>query len=228
MYINSCFPPISCFIMLGSLVKTFICVQDYSGHVVIPQEKICMPKYTVSNVNHIIDADEFKALYNHCNSLRDEVWIVTLWLTGARPQELIEMTKKDVKVEPEKIRFQIKTKKIKMDGNFIVQKRTLILNLQSDSRYIKSIERHLSRLKDDSLLFQFTQRTGHNIVKRLGWGVLGIGLCPYNFRHSRMTLLAEKGITIDNLMRFKGARSKRSVSPYLHARKVEYSVEMEV
>jgi len=95
-------------------------------------------------------------------------------------------------------------------------------------RYVKTIERHLSRLKDDSLIFQFSIRTGFNVIKRLGWSVLGIGICPYNFRHSRMTLLAEKGASIDNLMKFKGARSRRSVRPYLHARKVEYEVEVDV
>jgi len=186
-----------------------------------------MPNYTDSNVEHIIDADEFKALYNHCRTVTDQTWITMLWLTGARPQELIEMTKKDITIEQDKIKFHIKTKKIKKTGGFIVEKRTLVLKILSTERYVKTIERHLSRLKDDSLIFQFSNRTGFNIIKRLGWTVLGIGICPYNFRHSRLTLLAEKGATVDTLMKFKGARNRRSVRPYLHARKVEYEVEVD-
>ena len=187
-----------------------------------------MPNYTDSNVNHIIDADEFKALYNHCKNIRDKTWIVLLWLTGARPQELMEMTKKDITIEQDKIKFHIKTLKLNNStGKFIVEKRTLVLNIHSHLRYVKTIDSHLKRLKEDSQIFQFTIRTGFNVVKRLGWSVLGIGICPYNFRHSRMTLLAERGASIDNLMKFKGARTRRSVRPYLHARKVEYEIEIE-
>jgi len=74
-----------------------------------------MPNYTDSNVTHIIDADEFKALYNHCKNVRDQTWVSILWLTGARPQELIEMIKTDITILPDKIKFHIKTKKLEKD-----------------------------------------------------------------------------------------------------------------
>ena len=187
-----------------------------------------MPNYGLSDVNHIIDADEFNVLFNHCKNLTEKTWLLMLWLTGARPSELLEMVKKDVKIESDKVQFHVKTLKLKKSKQFMVTSRNLILNTSSIERYIKTLERHLSRLKDDSKIFQFSRKTGYNIIQKVGYEVTGKCLCPYNFRHSRMTLLAEKGASMEKLKMFKGSRSDSSVRPYLHIRKVSYDVEMDV
>jgi len=187
-----------------------------------------LPNYGISNVKHIIDLEEFKALYNHCKSITEKAWITLLWLTGARPSEILQLTKNDITIEPDKIHFHIKTLKLKKSGDFIVEKRTLSLKLSSDNKFIINISKHLSRLRDESKLFQFDRKTGYNIIQRLGYETIGISLCPYNFRHSRLTLLAEKGASLEELMRFKGSRTVQSVRPYLHARKVEYTIQMDV
>lgn len=45
-------------------------------------------------------------------------------------------------------------------------------------------------------------------------------LFPYYFRHSRLTQIAgEDGNTIEDVKRFKGAKSYRSCEPYMHATK---------
>lgn len=187
-----------------------------------------MPAYSLSDIKHIIDADEFKALFNHAVNNRDKVYVTILWFTGARPAELQELKKKDIVIEPERISFHIITKKLKNDGRFVVEKRTLVLKMSSDVRYVQAIQKHLRRLQDDSFVFQFSKRTGENIIQRLGYSVLGFSICPYNFRHSRMTLLAEKGASLERLMHFKGSRSQQSVRSYIHARKIEYEVEEDI
>jgi integrase len=202
------------------------------GHVSIVGKHIrgeLMPDYTRSDVEHIIDLDEFKALFNHCNTLREKSWISLLWLTGARPSELLSMKRSNIIFEENKIHFKIETKKLKKDGKFFVEKRNLVLNIPDENRFILAIYKYVRMLKsDDSKLFQFSRRTGYNIIERLGYNALGISLCPYNFRHSRLTLLAESGASEEKLMKFKGSRTRSSVRPYLHARKVDYEVEIDL
>jgi hypothetical protein len=40
-------------------------------------------------------------------------------------------------------------------------------------------------------------------------------MCPYFFRHNRLTKLANEGVDIYTLKQFKGAKSLSSVEPYI-------------
>jgi len=191
-----------------------------------------MPKYSQSDIKFIIRTKEFAEMYAY-TSYKDRMeraWITILWFTGARPSEILELRKKDITINPESIQFVISTKKIgfnKADG-FIIEKRTLVLKISENNKYVKNLKNFLRPYKDNSTLFKFSRRTGLNIIYRLGLMTFGFKLCPYNFRHSRLTILAENGATIETLKRFKGARSDKSIRKYLHATKVEYSVDIEL
>jgi len=188
-----------------------------------------MPKYS-SEIDYIIDEDAFAKLFNHTNTDSERTWITILWLTGARPAEALEIKKKDIVfLEDGRVEFKLATKKLGKEGKFVVRRRHLILKIDPANRYIKAVKRHLLRVKDvESNIFFFSRRTGYNIIDRVGFDALGVNICPYNFRHSRLTLMAEKGASEGELMRFKGALSTQSVKPYIHARKVEYEVEVDI
>ena len=188
-----------------------------------------MPKYD-SDIQYIIDEDSFSKLFNRCNKDSERSWITVLWLTACRPAEAMLILKKDITfLEDGRIEFKLATKKLGHKGKFIVSTRKLILKIDTNSRYYRILQRYLNRFKKDTeRIFQFSIKTGYNIVNRIGWDALGISICPYNFRHSRLTLLAEGGATEPELMRFKGATDRKSVRPYLHARKVEATVEVEI
>lgn len=188
-----------------------------------------MPKYS-SEIDYIIDEDAFAKLFNHANTDSERTWITILWLTGARPAEALELKKKDIVfLDDGRVQFKLATKKLGKEGKFVVRRRHLILKIDITNRYIKAIRRHLLRVKDaESNIFFFSRRTGYNIIDRLGYDALGVNICPYNFRHSRLTLLAEKGATLEELMRFKGGLTTQSVRAYIHARKVEYEVEVDI
>jgi|GEM_PF-1938837 len=189
-----------------------------------------MPKYSKSNINFIIDKDTFSRLFRNASSRRDRAWITVLWLTAARPEEALGLQKKNITINPEHTLFHIETKKLgfQKKGNFIVEKRKLRIKIKANNKYIKNLNKYMKPFKPEQHIFQFSKRTGNNIIKRIGLEALSKHLCPYNFRHSRMTILAEQGNSKEYLKRFKGARSDQSVSPYLHARKVEYDVDAEV
>jgi len=189
-----------------------------------------MPNYSQSDIKFIIGTDEFTSMYNNAEGRQDRAWLTVLWFTGARPSEILELRKKDIIINPESIQFVLSTKKLgfrKSDG-FIIEKRTLVLKISEKNRYVKNLCRYLEPFKDGELIFSFSRRHGLNIIYRISMRAFGFKLCPYNFRHSRLTLLAEKGATIEELKRFKGARGDKSVTNYLHARKVEYSVDIEL
>ena len=184
-----------------------------------------MPEYSVADIRYIIRADDFHKMYGFARNLRERVLLTLLWLTGARTSEILNLKKKDIQIEEDRIRFSILTEKLPK-GKFVVERRNLILKVGREEYYIKDLEQYLSRLKDESKLFSFTRRTMVNIIHRISNAALGITLCPYNFRHSRITLLTEAGRRDEELMRFKGCRSLDGVRPYQHARKVEYDIEV--
>ena len=184
-----------------------------------------MPEYSVADIRYIIRADDFHKMYGFARNIRERVLLTLLWLTGARTSEILNLKKKDIQIEENRIRFSILTEKLPK-GKFVMERRNLILKVGRDEYYIRDLEQYLSRLKEEDKLFSFSRRTMVNIIHRVSEAALGVHLCPYNFRHSRMTVLAEKGYTIPELMRFKGARTEDGVKPYLHAKQVEYDIEV--
>jgi len=188
-----------------------------------------MPEYKC-DIEYIIRENDFKRIFNQATTYHDKTMITLLWLTAGRPSELRKLQKNDIVIDREhgRIIVKIETKKLGRKGIFIIRKRKLNIKVDVDRPYIQVIEKHLNRLKDkDTLVFNYPENTFLNRVKRLCYDALGQDLCSYNFRHSRMTLLAEKGMTEDELMRFKGSRTKKSVAPYVHARDIEYDVEID-
>jgi len=189
-----------------------------------------MPNYSKSDIKFIVDKADFNAMFNGANKKRDRVWLLCLWLTGARPTELLLTKKKDINIEEDNTTFRLKTKKLGFKRNeFIIEYRTLVLNIKKDHRYIRVLDSYLKKFKrPDMRVFNFSRRTGLNIIYNVSEDILGKTLCQYNFRHSRMTLLAESGATKDELKRFKGSRTDRSVSKYIHARHVKYRIDMDI
>ena len=190
-----------------------------------------MPKYSKSKIKYIIDKHDFKALYQNCQNIREKTYLTVLWLTAGRPEEVLLLKKKDINIQPEKTSIKMQVKKLgyTKENKFIIEQRHLVLKTSSEKYYIKNLKKYIDKYKDPKQkIFQFTKRTGLNILHRLGEQTLGFSICHYNFRHSRMTLLAEAGATKEDLKRFKGSRTDRSVKHYIHARKIEYSVESEI
>jgi len=171
-----------------------------------------------------------------------------LYCTGARPSEvagdyargLKGMTWGDIIVDVEKgeMLFEVPISKVK-DGIYAIEKRPLVLEF--DPTYPdmaidiiigaliseeKKQERQGLEFNQKKPLFRMCRKTGYNIVQRAG-KVIGTEICPYNFRHSRLTQLAEQGAGIETLMYFKGSRDIKSIEPYLHAKEVRFKLSRE-
>jgi len=207
-----------------------------------------MPEYTKADIRHTIRENEFKEIVKKTLKPRDRLFLALLFCTGARPSEIAGdpehnkkgMTYGDIEFDFEKgaILFHVPVSKIHR-GMYAVDKRQLLLEFDpEDPDYAILVlfqsyndmyekQRYIQKKQDIDLekqLFTFCRKTGYNIVERAS-EIIGVNICPYNFRHSRLTLLSEDGAGIETLMYFKGSRDIKSIANYLHARKVKFRLK---
>lgn len=177
-----------------------------------------MPRYSV-DIEHLVTKEEALKLLHGIKRLRDKAIISILYLTGARPGEILELTTDDVRVTDREFEIKLTTLKQK-EGKFHVKKRTLVFHrpLPSDD-FIETFIEYYNTLPSGPL-FKMSDRNLRYIIERSAKKILGFPLCPYNFRHTRMTEFAAEGRGIEELKYLKGATDIRSIAPYLHARKV--------
>ena len=204
-----------------------------------------MPEYKKADIRHTIREEEFKQIIQQTIRPRDRLFLSLLYCTGARPSEVAGdpehnkkgMTFEDIEFDFEKgaVLFHVPVSKIQK-GMYAVDKRQLMLEFDLENPdYVVNVlitsfndmiehQRYIQDKKeiDPSVqLFTFCRKTGYNIVEKAG-KIIDTEICPYNFRHSRLTLLSESGAGIETLMYFKGSRDIKSIANYLHARKVKY------
>ena len=206
-----------------------------------------MPEYSKADIRHTIRDDEFKQIMKKMIRPRDRLFISLLYCTGARPSEVAGdpergtrgMTYADLEFDFDQgyILFHVPVSKIQK-GVYAVDKRKLKLEfdpqepdypimmlLQSFNDMIE-MEKHRQGKKEIDphvQIFSFCRKTGYNIVERAG-KIIGTAICPYNFRHSRLTQLSEQGAGIETLMYFKGSRDIKSIATYLHAKEIQFKL----
>lgn len=178
-----------------------------------------MPEYKNADINFMIQREDLLLMMDVTKRRRNQALLGVLWVTGARPSELIELKKGDCGVNETSIAMDVVTKK-KREGKWSLGKRTLEFKRPLPPKEDRIIEFLADYLKNcnEGKLFPISTRTVERIVLRAGNNGLRRFLCPYNFRHTRMTLLAQKGATLDELLHFKGSTDIKSVRTYLHAR----------
>ena len=206
-----------------------------------------MPKYSRANIRHTVRDEEFRKIMKHIIRPRERLFLSLIYCTGARPSEVAGdperkkkgMTYEDIQFDFDKgeIIFSVPVSKIE-EGHYAIERRTLSLEFDPEKPdypirvLIQSLNDMIEKeqYKQDTKnidphtqIFDFCRKTGYNIVRRAG-NIIGINICPYNFRHSRLTQLSEQGAGIETLMYFKGSRDIKSISNYLHAREIKYKL----
>jgi integrase len=73
-------------------------------------------------------------------------------------------------------------------------------------------------VKTDRTIPEYREKRHETPAHRITyWSNLFFGVAPYFFRHNRFSSMAEKGMTTDDIRYFKGAKTEKSVYPYIHA-----------
>lgn len=177
-------------------------------------------KYT-TDITIRLTEETVRQIFNKAKTKEEQVIISLLWITGARPAELCELVKEDIGINTNNITFRLNTKKTNADGSrFVLRERLLDfarpvgldLNI-----YLETIASWTESLSPGTKLIKYGTRWIQLVITRTSQEALGAPYCPYHFRHSAMCRESSNGRTTDQLMHFKGAKSRRSVEPYIHA-----------
>ena len=204
------------------------------------------PNYSKSDIRYTIRDEDFKRMVDKTSGLEHKAFLSILYCTGARPSEisgdnirgLKGMTLDDIRFGEKEVTFFVPVSKIRQHI-YSVEKRQLTLEFDPTNVdypieiIIKFLERKMKEAQGedgnvdfDKPLFDFSRKTGYNIVSRAS-KYIGKEICPYNFRHSRLTQLSEQGAGLETLMYFKGSKNIRSIQPYLHARNIKFRLNKE-
>ena len=138
-------------------------------------------------------------------TLENKAYISLLYITGARPVEMQIIRKKSCRIIDNDFMVVIETAK----RGFT---RTLKFDRAKTPFITPYIEPYLATLNDEDRLFKKDIST----YKKMIYSVSDNLLTPYSFRHFRMTILAELGAFEQELKFWKGAKSTKSVEPYVH------------
>jgi len=165
-----------------------------------------MPIYK-KEINRLIELDEVKQMLNKCKIVSHQVVIAILYLTGARPIEIVNLEKNNIKIVGEDLHMDLITVKKGLD-------RILPFSIE-ETPFIKDLViPYVERLSDpEDRLFKFRTVTR---IKQIVYYASDNILCPYNFRHNRLSRLGLAGASAHELMYWKGAKDLKSVSAYLY------------
>jgi site-specific recombinase XerD len=186
-----------------------------------------MPKYSW-DIKDMLFEEDIKAIMDKTQNKRERLLISLLWITGARPMELLMLKREDFRVYSEKLEITIQTLKLRKSEKFAVEARTLSFSRPSGLNcniYIETIIDWISNVLPGQPILTYSKRWAEMSINNLGKAAIGKTISPYHFRHSCFSWMARNGATAEQLKYFKGAKSIKSVEPYLHA--VPFIVKLE-
>ena len=165
-----------------------------------------MPKYK-KNIKRIIQLDDANAMIAKAKHEEQRVLVALEYHTGARPSELLELRRRDFTIVGPDLRIVLQTKK---GGD----PRLISYDIQATPFVPDIVLPWIQKLESaDSPIFSFTTTTR---IKQIIYELSEEKFCPYNFRHSKLTRMAMQGATAWELKAFKGAKTLRSVEPYVN------------
>jgi integrase len=171
-----------------------------------------MPKYkklwwdlVQQGMGRFIKIEELDLMLKRCERSIEKVMLILLYYTGARPSELLELTKENFRTTEKTLFISIPTKK---RG----ETRTIPLPLKNPrisfvANYIDAIPSGIKFLKSR---FKNIQS-----IKKFVYKVSDNKYTAYFFRHNLLSILANSGATVYELKTWKGAKSIKSVEPYI-------------
>ena len=175
-----------------------------------------MPRYVKKRLIDFHEKGEIEILTNidsylsNCKTLRDKIALLLLFLTGARPSEIVELKAGDVYKQGHFCIVHITTKKggrtrdiyLPRHGKGRIPFYTNLLLDLIDEHYVDEMK----------LLWGWKPYTVRDRI----YSITNGELAPYFFRHNFMSLNSKLGRTLQELKYLKGAKTIASVEPYVH------------
>ena len=190
----------------------------------------------------ILSYDQLKAALDNVTGINGQyvkegrAFLITLYYTGARPCEVLNLTAKGILHQDTYITMELQAAKHGLNRTIYIP---------DHYAAIKELWDYATRQYPDMYLFYHYRSNSTKTVKKKNgttkaYAVISDkaryhvgrwfpGLTPYFMRHSRFSQLSEAGLTPEELRQIKGAKTLGSVLPYLHlssrtARKIAKSI----
>ena len=179
-----------------------------------------MPRYKIKRKD-IIRENEVKELIDKLGSPQDKAMVSMLYLFGARPCEIMTLKREDFKTDGKKIFVVFETRKKKGKvSRLIIPNRKLWC--YSDDIFARYILEYVVTIPQGSRVFHYgsTEKSTNTLINRR-LKRQNPNLCPYLFRHTRNTLIAENGGSESSLVVWNGWSDGRPAKFYVeHTQKM--------
>lgn len=173
----------------------------------------------------------------HKQLVQARALVITLWMTGARPIEVLNLVAGDFELDGAHLKIKIKTAKrgigrvielplkdvlVKEIWSYVKDKLpTFFIFWAFRSKSRKSFTAVKVKKKDHEGKIQIIQKRYDkpyaDISDRLHhWFKKWFGIPPYYFRHNRFTIMADYEDNIERIRQTKGAKGYDSVLRYMH------------
>lgn len=167
--------------------------------------------------------------HNHVTEGR--ALVILMYYSGARPGEVLNMHQGDVYKDGNYCICSIPTLKRGLRRNIYLSFSKKYVTEMFDYCYnqfpkIRLFRNYYSCYKRERITKKGIKKEYLEYSDKLRWhftrwakDVIEHGINPYYLRHNRLTKLAMGGVNVYDMKYFKGAKSIKSVEPYLHVSK---------
>lgn len=186
-----------------------------------------MPRYKIERTA-ILSEQEVLDMTNAASKLRDKAMVSFLWLYGCRPSEMFNIKREDFWIQNDELWISIETKKTRRKvGKDIIP--IMKRNLKAPfNQFTYLIQQYIDSQSYNLPLFRYGSNTNSHVanMNRILKGI-NSSVCPYLFRHTRNTILAECGATESMLVAWNGWSDGRPSSSYVkHTKRLIDAIPM--
>lgn len=176
-----------------------------------------MPLYKIERTT-IISLEETKDLVEKMPNDRDKSMVAMFYLFGCRPVELCLLTKKVFQINEieGKLWVNMPNKKKRRDKSVLITSSRWVWAYLTDP-FAQIIISYIKGKDMDEVLWRYgsSQKSANATLNRK-LKSFNPKVCPYLFRHSRLTRLAENGATSSELTLWAGWEDDRPTKHYVH------------
>lgn len=181
--------------------------------------------------------EELLSRVKHRNLAQARALVIIIWMSGKRPNEILNITAGDISKVAKNLSIRIKGSKGGYAGIIQLPMSDVLVNevwlyskdkfpdqflfwaFRSKSKKSSAIRRFRKKQADGtySLIEKRYEKAYPNLANNLFyWFKKWFELPPYYFRHNRFTRLSEEGASIEEIRQAKGAKGYDSVMQYMH------------
>lgn len=149
--------------------------------------------------------------------------LITMYYTGARPNEVLNLKGKDIVKEDSYIVFKMPASKGGLPRPVYLPYRKELA--REAYQYATGVYQEMFlfyhyrgnyvRYKDGKEIKEITSNLRY-YFKRWFTSVIDGSISPYYLRHNRFSKMSIKGASMEEIMKTKGAKTMASVNPYIH------------